>query len=109
MAEVEAAKAQDRIAELRAAQELMGVEYMVKPKLWGEDVLSGYASAARTRGAMKDGSYDELMPTTDSLSGWRQAISAIGNESANRRFDAQYLSRDRDYDIASLFGFSGNY
>lgn len=109
MAEIDAARATNTIAQLKAAQELMGVEYMVKPKLWGSEVLNDYAKAARTRGAMKDGSYSEDMPTTDSLNEWRQAISAMGNKSADSRFDARYLSKDRDYDIATLFGFTGNY
>ncbi len=109
MAEIDAAKAQDTIAQLRAAQELLGVEYMVKPKLWGDEVLNDYAQGSRTKGAMKDSSYDERLPATDSLSGWRQAISAMGNQFADSRFDARYLARDRDYDIASAFGFSGNY
>jgi hypothetical protein len=109
MAEIEAAKASDTIAQLKAAQELMGVEYMVKPKLWGNEVLNDYAQAARTRGAMKDSGYDERLPATDSLNEWRQAISAMGNQFADSRFDARYLARDIDYDIATLFGFTGNY
>lgn len=106
MAEIDAAKANDTIAQLKAAQELMGVEYMVKPKLWGSEMLDDYTSAARTKGAMKDSDYSERIPTTDSLGLWRTALDSQAQDST---FARQYSEPDRDYDIASLFGFSGNY
>lgn len=74
-AEMDAAKANDTIAQLKAAQELMGVEYMVKPKLWGNEILDDYARAARTRGAMKDGSYYEQEPRLDSFALWEDSMA----------------------------------
>jgi hypothetical protein len=129
MAEVEAAKAQDRIAELRAAQELMGVEYMVKPKLWGEDVLSGYQQGSRTIGGIRDSNEtpinnkfteaidDEIKVSriasqpTMPIEMQRKAISVKPNavQAWREAIQQEALDNRRDYDIASLFGFSGNY
>lgn len=109
MAEIEASKATDRIAELKAAQELLGVEYMAKPKAFSSEVLQGYQLGSQNKGAIKNGAYEERIPTDSPLVLWRDAINQRREAILEDRFSQQYVEPDRDYDIASAFGFAGNY
>lgn len=130
--EIMAAKAQDKIAELKAAQELLDAEYMVKPKRWGEDVLSGYRKASATIGGVRD---SNEVPTNDRFSeevldklvvskdpslvrhktarriakpnGWDIKPNAV--QMWREALQQEALDNRRDYDIASAFGFTGNY
>jgi hypothetical protein len=107
MAEVEAAKAADTIAQLKAAQELMGVEYMVKPKTFSPEVLQGYRMASQNKGAIKnqeilDYPTDRLIDPVD----YEKAMTDMGFVGSR---DLWRSEPDRDYDIATLFGFTGNY
>lgn len=103
MAEIDAAKASDTIAQLKAAQELMGVEYMVKPKSFSPDVLKGYRIASRDKGGIKN-SYIQDYPSGSVLDpiDYENAMIDMG-------YTGSRSEPDRDYDIASLFGFTGNY
>ena len=103
MAEIDAAKAMDTISQLKAAQELMGFEYMVKPKMFSPEVLKGYRIASRVKGAIKN-SYINDYPSGGILDpvGYENAMVDMG-------YVGSRAEPDRDYDIASLFGFTGNY
>ena len=107
MAEIDAAKATDTIAQLKAAQELMGVEYMVKPKSFSPEVLQGYRMASQNKGAIKN------QETLDYPSGsvldpvdYENAMTDMGITGSRNLWRDE---PDRDYDIASLFGFGDNY
>lgn len=107
MAEIEAAKANDRIAELKAAQELLGVEYMVKPKAFSPEVLQGYRMASQNKGAIKNQeTFDYPSGTVLDPVDYENAMTDMGFAGSR---DLWRGEPDRDYDIASLFGFSGNY
>lgn len=107
MAEIDAAKANDRIAELKAAQELLGVEYMAKPKTFSPEVLQGYRMASQNKGAIKNQeTFDYPSGTVLDPVDYENAMTDMGFAGSR---DLWRGEPDRDYDIASLFGFSGNY
>lgn len=107
MAEVEASKAADRIAELKAAQELMGVEYMAKPKVFSPEVLQGYRMASQNKGAIKNQeTFDYPSGTVLDPVDYEKAMTDMGFVGSR---DLWRDEPEKDYDIASLFGFSGNY
>ena len=107
MAEVEASKAADRIAELKAAQELMGIEYMAKPKVFSPEVLQGYRMASQNKGAIKNQeTFDYPSGTVLDPVDYEKAMTDMGFVGSR---DLWRDEPEKDYDIASLFGFSGNY
>lgn len=111
IAEIDASKAQDRIAELKAAQELLGIEYMAKPKMFSPEVMEGYRVASRDKSGIKDSGYSEriaVAPVQTKPSRLSQSIAKWKDLEKRRQMEDEFNNR-RDYDIASAFGFTGNY
>lgn len=136
IAEINAAKATDTIAQLKAAQELLGVEYMVKPKSFSPEVLQGYRQASLNKGGVKNAVEipvnsrfanevdtelrESKLPlaqapisTTPRIASSRDAVQmareANFREEVRRLAMEDFYENTRDYDIASAFGFTGNY
>jgi len=103
MAESEGFKAQYNIDQLRASNDLLGLNHMIKPKPFAKEVLQGYRSASQNFGGIKN-QYTEDYPTNRPLDpvDYENAMVDMG-------YTPDRFTQDRDYDIATAFGFTGNY
>ncbi len=116
IAEFESSQALDDLIKLKRLREELGVEVNVKPKTLSLEALEGYRIASEQKGGIKDPSVSSRVAQTNVPArpeglGYPSQVQYprdVRLLSDLDNSDLDYLDLI-DYDIASKFGFAGNY